>query len=52
MKTLSAEAIASAPPEPPSPITTLTSGTPIARQVSIDDAIASAWPRASASRPG
>ena len=50
--TLFAVAMATAPPEPPSPITTATLGTPSERQASVERAIASAWPRASASTPG
>ena len=45
-------ASAMAPPEPPSPITTATFGTPSARQASVERAMASAWPRSSASMPG
>ena len=41
-----------APPEPPSPITVATIGTGASRHASIERAIASAWPRASASMPG
>ena len=52
MSTVLQAAIASAPPEPPSPITTPTFGTPIERHVSIERAMASAWPRSSASTPG
>jgi hypothetical protein len=44
--------MATAPPEPPSPITTAISGTPMRRQQSVDRAIASAWPRSSAPIPG
>ena len=47
-----AEVIAMAPPEPPSPITTEMNGTRRPRLTSMARAIASAWPRASASTPG
>ena len=45
-------ASAMAPPEPPSPMIVATIGTGASRQASIERAIASAWPRASASMPG
>jgi hypothetical protein len=52
MATWSATAIPSAPPEPPSPITTLTIGV-FKRLISrILTAMASAWPRCSAPTPG
>ena len=41
-----------APPEPPSPMTSATFGAPSARQASVERAMASAWPRSSASMPG
>ena len=41
-----------APPDPPSPMMVATKGTGASRQASIDRAIASACPRASASMPG
>ena len=41
-----------APPEPPSPMMVATKGTGASRQASIERAMASAWPRASASMPG
>ena len=45
-------AIATAPPDPPSPMTTATLGTPSDRQQSVERAMASAWPRSSAPMPG
>ena len=45
-------AIAMAPPEPPSPMTTDTIGTLAFRHISVDRAMASAWPRSSAPTPG
>ena len=48
----SAVAKATAPPEPPSPMTTETSGTPMPQAFSVERAIASAWPRSSAPLPG
>ena len=47
-----AVAKATAPPEPPSPMMTETSGTPIRRHFSVARAIASDWPRSSAPLPG
>ena len=44
--------IATAPPEPPSPIITTTIGTPRERQHSVVFAIASDWPLCSAPTPG
>jgi len=44
--------MARAPPEPPSPITTEITGTRRAAICSRQTAIASAWPRSSASIPG
>jgi hypothetical protein len=49
---LFAVAIAIAPPDPPSPMMTETFGAPSARQASVERAIASAYPRSSASMPG
>ena len=52
MYTRSPIAIASAPPEPPSPVMVTTIGTgkrDISRKL---NAMASAWPRSSASTPG
>src|SRR6516225_5472777 len=48
IRTRLAVAMAIAPPEPPSPRMTATFGTPRERQVSVERAIASAWPRSSA----
>src|SRR3546814_10750221 len=47
-----AAASAIAPPEPPSPTTAAIMGTPSDRHASVERAIASAWPRSSASTPG
>ena len=47
-----AVAMATAPPEPPSPMMTETIGTPRPKQQSVERAMASAWPRSSAPMPG
>jgi hypothetical protein len=43
---------ASAPPEPPSPITVAITGTDARDSIAIDAPMASPWPRSSAPRPG
>ncbi len=47
-----AVAMATAPPDPPSPITTVMIGTPTSRHLSVERAMASACPRSSAPMPG
>ena len=47
-----AVAIATAPPDPPSPVITAISGTPSDKQRSVERAMASACPRSSAPMPG